>query len=307
MRLIRFRVKDFRSVVDSDWIEVERVTALIGVNESGKTNLLLPLWKLNPAREGEIRPTSDYPKAYFGAVRENPDRYDFILAEFEVPPELVAQLASMTGIEPKNLDRVQVGRDYDSNTLVRFPKHVVLKEAESQDVLEHIANVRNDIAGTTSLQKETSLHSTFVATLDQVSREVGLKEKIDANDVERMVATLTAILPGSAAPTSTIVPKMKLLIEELQAVEQGLKRPPPEEVEGVHKLVWDNVPRFVYYSNYGNLDSEIYLPHVVENLKRTDLGAKEAAKARTLRVLFKFVRLEPEEILELGRDFQDTN
>jgi len=307
VRLIRFRVKDFRSVVDSDWIEVERVTALIGVNESGKTNLLLPLWKLNPAREGEIRPTSDYPKAYFGAVRENPDRYDFILAEFEVLPELVAQLASMTGIEPKNLDRVQVGRDYDSNTLVRFPKHVVLKEAESQDVLEHIANVRNDIAGTTSLQKETSLHSTFVATLDQVSREVGLKEKIDANDVERMVATLTAILPGSAAPTSTIVPKMKLLIEELQAVEQGLKRPPPEEVEGVHKLVWDNVPRFVYYSNYGNLDSEIYLPHVVENLKRTDLGAKEAAKARTLRVLFKFVRLEPEEILELGRDFQDQN
>jgi predicted ATPase len=59
VRLIRFRVRDFRSVVDSDWIEVERVTALIGVNEPGKTNLLLPLWKLNPAREGEIRPTSD--------------------------------------------------------------------------------------------------------------------------------------------------------------------------------------------------------------------------------------------------------
>jgi hypothetical protein len=97
---------------------------------------------------------------------------------------------------------------------------------------------------------------------------------------------------------------MKLLIEELQAVEQGLKRPPPEEVDGVHKLVWDNVPRFVYYSNYGNLDSQIYLPHV---LKRKDLGAKEAAKARTLGVLFKFVRLEPDEILELGRDFQDQS
>jgi recombinational DNA repair ATPase RecF len=55
VRLIRFRVRDFRSVVDSDWIEVERVTALIGVNEPGKTNLLLPLWKLDPAREAEIR------------------------------------------------------------------------------------------------------------------------------------------------------------------------------------------------------------------------------------------------------------
>jgi hypothetical protein len=47
------------------------------------------------------------------------------------------------------------------------------------------------------------------------------------------------------------------------------------------------------------------LPHVVQNLEREDLGAKEAAKARTLRVLFQFVRLQPQEILELGRDFRD--
>ena len=55
------------------------------------------------------------------------------------------------------------------------------------------------------------------------------------------------------------------------------------------------------------MDSEIYLPHVVENLERDDLGAKEAAKARTLRVLFSFVQLQAKEILELGRDFQDSN
>ena len=67
------------------------------------------------------------------------------------------------------------------------------------------------------------------------------------------------------------------------------------------------IPPFVYYSNYGNLDSEIYLPHVVENLARQDLGAKEAAKARTLRVLFSFVKLEAKEILELGRDFKKVN
>ncbi|QQK03794.1 AAA family ATPase [Burkholderia anthina] len=40
---------------------------------------------------------------------------------------------------------------------------------------------------------------------------------------------------------------------------------------------------------------------------QTDLGAKEAAKARTLRVLFNFVRLEAKEILELGRDFKDPS
>jgi ABC-type enterochelin transport system ATPase subunit len=55
MRLLQFKVTDFRSIGDSDWIDFAGVTALIGTNESGKTNLLLYLWKLNPAGEdGEM-------------------------------------------------------------------------------------------------------------------------------------------------------------------------------------------------------------------------------------------------------------
>ena len=54
MQLSSFRVTEFRSVQDSGWIDVEQITALIGTNESGKTNILLPLWKLNPADEGKI-------------------------------------------------------------------------------------------------------------------------------------------------------------------------------------------------------------------------------------------------------------
>lgn len=86
-----------------------------------------------------------------------------------------------------------------------------------------------------------------------------------------------------------------------------IKSPAPEDIKGVVDIVLEALPKFVYYSNYGNLDSEIYLPHVVHNLERKDLGAKEAAKARTLRVLFSFVRLQPKEILELGRDFKDQS
>ncbi len=48
MKLVKYQVTNFRSVEDSGWIDVSDVTALIGENEAGKTNLLLPLWKLNP-------------------------------------------------------------------------------------------------------------------------------------------------------------------------------------------------------------------------------------------------------------------
>jgi energy-coupling factor transporter ATP-binding protein EcfA2 len=307
MKLIRFKVSDFRSVVDSEWIDAERVTALIGVNESGKTNLLLPLWKLNPAREGEIRPTSDYPKGYFGAVRENPGKYDFILAEFEVPPDLAAQLSTMTGVAADKLDLVRIGRDYKNQTLTLFPNYVALQEVASAEILSLVQEAKTEIAAMNPLQKEATLHATLLSTIAAVNEAVTTKEKQTAADVAALTTILKAPIPEAAAATSTIVPRFKRLIESLEATETKLKTPVPQNVEGVRELIWKNVPRFVYYSNYGNLDSEIYLPHVVDNLKREDLGAKEAAKARTLRVLFKFVRLEPDEILELGRDFQQKD
>ena len=37
MKAIRFRVQNFRNIDDSDWIELEKITAFVGRNESGKT------------------------------------------------------------------------------------------------------------------------------------------------------------------------------------------------------------------------------------------------------------------------------
>src|SRR5690606_3844894 len=112
------------------------------------------------------------------------------------------------------------------------------------------------------------------------------------------------LTPASPAATSSIAPRLLRLREDLDALAQSLKLPHPGTNQDARDYVIKNLPRFVYYSNYGNLDSEIYLPHVVDDLKRDDLGSKESAKARTLKVLFTFVRLPPADILELGRDFQ---
>lgn len=52
------------------------------------------------------------------------------------------------------------------------------------------------------------------------------------------------------------------------------------------------MPSFVYYSNYGNLDAQIYLPHAIKWLKNEEVaGIDNSAKVRTLRVLFDFVKL----------------
>lgn len=307
MRLLKFKVTNFRSVVDSGWIDAERVTALIGVNESGKTNLLLPLWKLNPAQEGEIRPTSDYPKGNYAAVRAAPASFSFIQAEFAPADVVKAKLVELTGLTEEAVGVVCVRRFFDGRRTVEFPNFKKADALSSANLIAILTGAESDISAMNQLSKEGSLKADIQSALATAKQNDGPVSAYDAEALDAVVAPFLALLPEAPAPTSSIVPRLSLLIQDLQAAKSKLIAPAPNEIDEVVKLVTESLPRFVYYSNYGNLDSEIYLPHVVQNLAREDLGAKEAAKARTLRVLFNFVQLQPKEILELGRDFKDPS
>ena len=48
MKLKRFRVTSYRNVIDSGQIEVNDVTAFVGQNEAGKSNLFEALYRINP-------------------------------------------------------------------------------------------------------------------------------------------------------------------------------------------------------------------------------------------------------------------
>ena len=305
MLLKRFKVTHFRSVVDSGWVEAEKVTAFIGINESGKTNLLLPLWKLNPARDGEIVPTSDYPKTYYAAVREDPSAFTFILAEFDIG-DLADQIATLTRYDRERLLIVQISRNFAGEVGILFPNCVPAEIVQAGRVSALMGEAATEIDGVTALAKEGTLKTEILHILRAADEQTKTQISLSAEELADLQTRLSGALPDTTAPTSSLVPRLKRLLEDLREMEATLRVQPPHMNPKVRALVTKHLPSFVYYSNYGNLDSEIYLPHVVENLKRDDLGTKEAGKARTLRVLFSFVRLEPEEILEMGQEVRTT-
>lgn len=306
MRLKQFRVKNFRSVGDSGWIEAEKVTALIGVNESGKTNLLLPLWKLKPARDGDIQPTSDFPKTMFGDIRSNPGSYYFIEADFLTEDHAPA-IAAKAGITKEAARIVRVTRFFDGGYLVEFPECEHETAVSRASIIAEIEACAERIESGHALKQESDLQPRLVAGLREIVANIPEKETLTPANLKLLKRQIAALIPEESAKTSAIVPLATQLLDLLADTETRVSAPQPGDREGVMELVVDAIPSFVYYSNYGNLDSEIYLPHVVENLKRDDLGSKEAAKARTLKILFSFVQLQPEEILELGREFIDIH
>jgi AAA15 family ATPase/GTPase len=77
MKLIRFKVENFRSIENSDWVKTEDVTCLVGTNESSKTNLLIALRKLNPANNEPINPFDDYPRKKYNNYEQTKRRRSF--------------------------------------------------------------------------------------------------------------------------------------------------------------------------------------------------------------------------------------
>lgn len=124
MLLKSFRVTEFRSVQDSGWIDAEQITALIGTNESGKTNILLPLWKLNPADEGKIDLKDDLPRDKYHVYREAKPKPVFIYAKYSLLPNEQAALAKISEHKAEEFAEVIVSKDYDGNLFWDFPYEV---------------------------------------------------------------------------------------------------------------------------------------------------------------------------------------
>lgn len=212
MKLNSYCVYNFRSVKDSGWVECSDTTTLVGINESGKTNMLKALWKFNPVREGEIDVLHDMPVTLLSELRSKIEDVKFISVKFDVDADDIKKLKKLTNEEFEDLKNVTISRYYDGHYVVEHSDDFRVKNVEDGD---------------------------------------DNKEYIDFS-----------------------------------------------------QAITEIMPKFVYYSNYGNLSSKIYLPHALKWIKGEKIQGINTnnEQVRTLKVLFDFVNLDPQEIMELGND-----
>ena len=225
MQLKRFRVTNFRSVLDSGWINCDDVTTLVGINESGKSNILLALWKLHPARGGKIDLLHDLPVTKLSDLRKEPEKTVFIEAQFLL--------------------------------------------GDSAD------DINNELGTSFSSQDELYLKRNYSGTYYYGFYDESAQKKLDN-------------------------------LQKTKKVKGGEDKPGLSNNE-IFSVIIRYVPTFVYYSNYGNLTSRIYLPYAIKWLNNKSVPGVDMKEdqVRTIHVLFDYVNLKPEEILELGQDAND--
>lgn len=301
-KLLRFKVINFRSIEESDWIEASDNTCLVGTNEAGKTNLLIALWKLRPANGEPIIPLADYPRHLYSQYKaDGHDEDVFIKADFELDEKVKNKVATDCGCDPEQVSVALIQRKYDGKYYIDLPYSKIEKYNKNRiqkivsDFTVRLHNSEYYTKESTELQgKIDNVLGNIFDSLDS--------EYLNKQEVDTIVGKIQELLSQFGKKQNLPDLFKRHLLSPLSKIQDSFNGKAIVTSDETRKYILKNIPKFVYYSDYGNLDSEIYLPRVIEDLERSDLTESARAKARTLDVLFKYVKLSPEEIHELGND-----
>jgi predicted ATP-dependent endonuclease of OLD family len=301
-KLLRYKVINFRSIEESDWIDAANNTCLVGTNEAGKTNLLIALWKLNPANKEPIVPLSDFPRHLYSTYKADGHEDDvFIRADFELGETTKGKVAKDCSCDPEQARIVTVERKFSGAYTIEFN----YSEIESYDeikIWELISNFTAKLKQSDLFVKETQeLKTKITDALNSLipATHTGPFKK---DEIVAIVAKINNLFAEFGKRQNLPDFFIQNLLNDLIRIVDSFNGKSITTTQEVRNYVLTKIPKFVYYSDYGNLDSEIYLPRVIEDLERKDLTESARAKARTLDVLFQYVKLSAEEIYELGND-----
>lgn len=102
MKFEGFQVTNFRNVIDSGWINANQITAFVGQNEAGKSNLFEALYCINPIiEEATYDLNEDWPVDNWQG-RKEADGVRVCHARFSLTPEEIAKLALAARVQTQS-------------------------------------------------------------------------------------------------------------------------------------------------------------------------------------------------------------
>ena len=281
MKALRFRVRNYRNIDDSGWVALDPVTVLVGRNESGKTSLLKALNKFNPGTPEPLDAQREFPR----------DRYthDYILAgstgaewpvcsiEFEISDQQKRDIAILLGPEREVPETVTVTRHYDGSLAFSYMPQIGAKPAGPDPLMGALEDLALSDESPRLAVWASAWHDRL-SKIDDVTSDAG----------RAALAEIDAEVSGLGDER----------LDTLGAIVAAMLRMPfaSRVIDHVNALVERELPRLVYFENYGVLDSAIWLPEMVQGLEREE----PEPRFRTALALFRHAGLDPRDIAELA-------
>ncbi len=232
MKLLAFRIQNFRSIVDTDWAELspDNITGLIGQNESGKTSILEGLNSFYQGSISEDILRSDLSMPVVSCKFEITDReFNRILKEKELPNGVLKCVREQRTI---TLERIW-HEDFSSRIEMGGDTIVELYELHNQKYQEKEEKIQARIDRILE-QKEKA-----VVALKTANRE---KEEImeAVEDSRAKISDLQKMLKGSPQQARPKIQKKIELeensLEKLRTRLQNKKKETDEQQQKVREI-----------------------------------------------------------------------
>ncbi len=326
IKLSEFRIRNFRCIDDSDWIKVEDITSLVGVNESGKTALLQALLTLNPG-SGEI--DIDYIRDFPRARLTEEYTEDSTLAEgrYVIPKDYLNKKLGLNklNINPNKEIILTLKRKYDKKLYYNFNIELgkkfipqlkkVLQEARKNLSRKNVDQIPQ-IPETPKKEEEQDTQTEDIKD-DQIKRftekiknnlvelinlylkeiEISFKEKKIFNTPEKREEIKQKINMYNQALGEYFQTAENELRDLLDYFEELLNNLEGKSLsEKLYDLVKQDLPVYIYFEDYNILDGSI----IISNLVKAIQGDIKFKGFKIQETLFKHVNLDPIEIYELG-------
>lgn len=310
MKLKTFRVQQFRSIKDSGEInlafsktkdgEDRSLTALVGRNESGKSNLLLALQTLNPT--GGVKPLTlikDFPRDRH--QREWDSKFQFLKTTWELEPDEIGEITRMSTAFD-GVTTTDISRDYHGDFYIAFDV-----TRPGFNLAKHSATIRK-----------------LVPVLRSMAKNLG-----ETDGADELVEAINALNSRFSDNTITVKWCVDLAAEiiALRGAIGGVGKIPSDEVDELladleqaarlvvdfftaegraREYVRERLPRMVYVaefpelSGHQDLDELLNESHPNPPLKRKRTKLEE--KHINFYKMAKVAGFDPKQLVELGAD-----
>ena len=251
MKLIKARVQNYRSIIDSGEFEIEKLkTIMVGPNEAGKTVLLKALQQINkPSDVQGFEVLRDYPRSKFNDIdtgKVDPKNVTVVTGYFELEDsdkaEIPKEFENCTYKFYKNIDNSTY------HSLINAPNRLVFKDIKS-DLTRLIAH----------LDKQYSIEN---------PEEETKKPSIILKPITDTFEDSTVLSTENCTNIKSFIENNYALIEEDNEKEESRYEKLIEQIdfnsghEKVLVTLSKKKPVFILFNNYFKVKPSVHLEHL---------------------------------------------
>lgn len=291
MQLSTFRITNYRSIQDSGEISASRITALLGRNESGKSNLLRALTHVKPA--GGLKPLNDVKDFPRNRRLEECSEHTIVAETAWLLDEREQPQISKLWPRARSADPIMVTRHYGAHRTIEIPHDALPFDT---DTIENaVQKIGAGVKAAAAKVEDAEAKAALEAAADAFKAAAAPQEESQAWATAAIVAIET-LWTELAKADQDLTDKQEDVLTSLQKDAQAISGDKEAQAKA-KSWVEQNLPVFVYFDDYPEIPGHQNIPAY---LKRKADGTTKTSD-ENFEKLCKVAGLNPTKLQELQK------